>query len=96
MTLELSNSNESPKLAVIVPVYKVEKYLPKCLDSIINQTYRNLQIICVDDGSPDKCGAILDDYAKKDSRITVIHKENGVVSSARNTVLDLLKKNCDR
>lgn len=90
MTLELSNSTGSPKLAVIVPVYKVEKYLPKCLDSIINQTYKNLQIICVDDGSPDKCGAILDDYAKKDSRITVIHKANGGLSSARNAALDFL------
>lgn len=93
MTLELSNSTESPKLAVIVPVYKVEKYLPKCLDSIINQTYKNLQIICVDDGSPDNCGAILDEYAKKDSRIIVIHKENGGLSSARNAALDLLHKN---
>lgn len=96
MTLELSNSTEGPKLAVIVPVYKVEKYLPKCLDSIINQTYKNLQIICVDDGSPDNCGAILDEYAKKDSRVIVIHKENGGVSSARNTALDLLKENFDK
>lgn len=92
MTLELSNSTESPKLAVIVPVYKVEKYLPKCLDSIINQTYKNLQIICVDDGSPDKCGDILEEYSKKDSRIIVIHKENGGLSSARNAALDLLNK----
>ena len=92
MTLELSNSNESPKLTVIVPVYKVEKYLPKCLDSIINQTYKNLQIICVDDGSPDKCGDILEEYAKKDSRIIVIHKENGGLSSARNAALALMHK----
>ena len=90
MTLELSNSTESPKLAVIVPVYKVEKYLPKCLDSIINQTYKNLQIICVDDGSPDKCGDILEEYAKKDSRIIVIHKKNGGLSSARNAALELM------
>ena len=95
MTLELSNSTESPKLAVIVPVYKVEKYLPKCLDSIINQTYKNLQIICVDDGSPDKCGDILEEYAKKDSRIIVIHKENGGHSSARNAALDFINKNWD-
>ena len=92
MTLELSNSTESPKLAVIVPVYKVEKYLPKCLDSIINQTYKNLQIICVDDGSPDKCGDILEEYSKKYSRIIVIHKENGGLSSARNAALDFLIK----
>ena len=96
MTLELSNSTESPKLAVIVPVYKVEKYLPKCLDSIINQTYKNLQIICVDDGSPDNCGDILDDYAKKDSRIIVIHKENGGLSSARNAALELMYMNWKR
>ena len=85
-------SDEKPQLAVIVPVYKVEKYLSKCLDSIINQTYKNLQIICVDDGSPDNCGDILEEYAKKDSRIIVVHKENGGLSSARNTALDLLNK----
>ena len=96
MTLELSNSTESPKLAVIVPVYKVEKYLPKCLDSIINQTYKNLQIICVDDGSPDKCGDILEEYAMKDSRIIVIHKENGGLSSARNAALELMYMNWKR
>ena len=73
-----------PKISVIVPIYKVEPYLRKCLDSIVNQTYRNLEIILVDDGSPDKCGSICDEYAAKDSRIIVIHKENGGVSSARN------------
>ena len=92
MTTELSKSTDSPRLAVIIPVYNVEKYLPKCLDSIINQTYKNLQIICVDDGSSDNCGAILDEYAKKDSRIIVIHKENGGVSSARNLALDYIFK----
>lgn len=85
-------SDKKPQLAVIVPVYKVEKYLSKCLESIINQTYKNLQIICVDDGSPDNCGGILEEYAKKDSRIIVVHKENGGLSSARNTALDLLNK----
>lgn len=73
-----------PLISVIVPIYKVEKYLCKCVDSIINQTYKNLEIILVDDGSPDNCGAICDDYAKKDSRITVVHKENGGLSDARN------------
>lgn len=72
------------KLSIIVPIYKVEKYLYKCIDSIIHQTYSNLEIILVDDGSPDHCGEICDQYAKKDSRIQVIHKENGGLSDARN------------
>lgn len=76
--------NNQRLLSVIVPVYKVEKYLRQCLDSIINQTYKNLEIILVDDGSPDNCGKICDEYAKKDNRIKVIHKENGGLSSARN------------
>lgn len=80
-------------ISVIVPVYNVEKYLRQCLDSIINQTYRNLDIILVDDGSTDKSGAICDEYAEKDSRIRVIHKENGGLSSARNAGLDLIEKN---
>lgn len=75
-------------ISVIVPVYKVEKYLPKCIESIINQTYKNLEIILVDDGSPDKCGEICEEYARKDTRIKVIHKENGGLSSARNIGID--------
>lgn len=75
-------------ISVIVPVYKVEKYIKKCIESIINQTYENLEIILVDDGSPDNCGKICDEYAKKDKRIKVIHKENGGVSSARNLGLE--------
>ncbi len=71
-------------ISVIVPVYNVENYLRKCLDSIINQTYKNVEIIIVDDGSTDGCGAICDEYAKKDSRVNVLHKTNGGVSSARN------------
>lgn len=74
-------------ISVIVPIYKVEKYLDCCINSIINQTYANLEIILVDDGSPDNCPAICDEYAKKDGRIKVIHKENGGVSSARNAGL---------
>ncbi len=76
-------SNE-PLISVIIPVYKVEKYLEKCVDSVINQTYKNLEIILVDDESPDNCPKICDEYAKKDKRIKVIHKENGGVGSARN------------
>ena len=74
---------------VIVPIYKVEKYLKKCLDSIINQTYNNLEIILVDDGSPDNCPALCDEYAQKDSRIRVIHKQNGGLSSARNAGFEI-------
>ena len=76
-------------ISVIVPVYKVEKYLRKCIDSIINQTYKNLEIILVDDGSPDNCGAICDEYTANDSRVKVIHKENGGLSSARNAGIDI-------
>lgn len=75
-------------ISVIVPIYKVEKYLNTCIDSIINQTYKNLEIILVDDGSPDNCPKICDEYAKKDARIKVIHSENRGVSSARNIGLD--------
>lgn len=75
---------ENDLISIIVPVYNVEKYLNKCIDSIISQTYKNLEIILVDDGSPDNCGTICDEYADRDNRIKVIHKENGGVSSARN------------
>lgn len=78
-------------LSVIVPIYKVEDYLPKCVESIRNQTHSNLEIILVDDGSPDGCGAICDEFAQKDSRIRVIHKENGGLSDARNTGIDVAK-----
>ena len=71
-------------ISIIIPVYKVEKYLEKCLQSVIHQTYQNLQIIIIDDGSPDNCGKICDQYAKLDSRIEVIHKENQGLSAARN------------
>lgn len=73
-----------PLLSVIVPVYKVEPYLRKCVDSILNQTYRNLEVILIDDGSPDRCGDICDEYAAKDERVRVIHKANGGLSDARN------------
>lgn len=75
-------------ISIIVPVYNVEKYLSRCIESIINQTYTDLEIILVDDGSPDGSGKICDDYAALDSRIKVIHKENGGVSSARNCGID--------
>ena len=77
------------KVSIIVPVYKTEKLLHKCVDSIISQTYGNIEIILVDDGSPDACGKICDEYAVKDDRIRVIHKENGGQSTARNAALDI-------
>lgn len=77
------------KISVIVPVYKVEKYICQCLDSIISQTYKNLEILLIDDGSPDNCPAICDKYANKDNRIKVIHKKNGGLASARNVGLDV-------
>lgn len=76
-------------VSVIVPVYKVEKYLNRCLDSILSQSYKNLEVILVDDGSPDNCGKICDEYAQKDGRIKVIHKQNGGMSSARNAGLEI-------
>lgn len=75
-------------ISVIIPAYNVEQYLPACLESIINQTYKNLEIILVDDGSQDRTGNICDEYVLKDSRIKVIHKTNGGVSSARNIGMD--------
>ena len=75
---------DNPKISVIVPVYKVEPYLQKCLDSIVNQTYRDLEIILVDDGSPDHCGQICDEYAARDQRIRVLHQKNQGLSAARN------------
>lgn len=78
------------KISIVVPVYKVEAFLEASINSIINQTYPNLEIILVDDGSPDKCAQICDELATKDDRIKVIHKENGGVSSARNAGLDMV------
>lgn len=83
------NSEVNPLISVVIPIYNVENYLHKCVDSIINQTYTNLEIILVDDGSPDNCGKICDEYEKKDSRIKVIHKINGGLSDARNAGIDI-------
>ena len=79
----------NPMITVIIPVYKAEPYIRKCLESIINQTYTNLEILVVDDGSPDACPMICDEYQKKDRRVKVIHKTNGGVSSARNVALEI-------
>ena len=84
-----------PKISVIVPVYNVEKYLNRCIDSILAQTFTDFELILVDDGSPDNCGKICDEYAAKDSRIHVIHKANGGLSDARNAGIDWTFANSD-
>ena len=76
--------NDNPLISVIIPIYNVEQYLKRCVESLRHQTYSNLEIILVDDGSPDSCGKICDDYQKADNRIKVIHKKNGGLSDARN------------
>lgn len=89
---DLSDDNDryaNPLLSVIVPVYKVEQYLKRCTDSIRNQTYKNLEIILVDDGSPDDSGRLCDEIAMQDDRIKVIHKKNGGLSSARNAGIEI-------
>lgn len=80
-----------PVVSVIIPVYNTEAYLPRCLDSLLAQTYTDFEIICVDDGSTDNSGRICDEYARKDSRIRVVHIPNGGVSNARNTGLELAR-----
>lgn len=81
----------NPLVSIIVPVYKVEKYLDECIESLVNQTYRNIEIILVDDGSPDNCPKICDDWVARDDRIKAIHKSNGGVSSARNEGLKVAR-----
>ena len=76
------------KVSIIVPVYNVEKYLRKCVDSILSQTYGNIELILVDDGSPDACPLICDDYARENVCVKVIHKNNGGLSDARNVGLE--------
>ena len=82
---------DNPLVSIVIPVYNVEKYVAQSIESIINQTYRNIEILIVDDGATDNSGNICDEYQKKDSRITVIHKENGGLSSARNVAMEIAK-----
>lgn len=80
---------ENPLISIIIPVYKVEKFLNRCVESVVNQTYKNLEIILVDDGSPDNCPKMCDEWAAKDSRIKVIHKQNDGLANARNSGIEI-------
>ena len=88
--------SEKPEISIIVPVYQVEKYLNECIDSILAQTFTDFELILVDDGSPDNCPALCDAAAKRDSRVRVIHKQNGGVSTARNAGLDAAQRSEER
>lgn len=83
--------NKEILISVIIPVYKAEKYLHRCVDSVLNQTYRDLEVILVDDGSPDNCSQICDEYEKKDNRVRTIHQQNGGVSHARNVAIKIAR-----
>lgn len=87
----LPNVDKKTKVAIVVPVYNVAPYLNECLDSILTQTYTNFTVFAVDDGSTDESGAILDEWASKDTRFVVIRQKNGGLSAARNAALDLIE-----
>ena len=87
----MMDENNVPKVSVIVPVYNSEKYLPETIDSILNQKFADFELILIDDGSKDSSGVICDSYAAKDSRVRVIHKENGGICSARNAGLKIAR-----
>lgn len=88
MTPYQTNKKDNPKVSVIVPIYKAEKYLHRCIEGILTQTFTDFELLLIDDDSPDNSGKICDEYAAKDKRVRVFHKENGGVSSARNLGLD--------
>ena len=92
-TIDTNNNKTYDKIGIIIPIYKVELYLDRCIKSVLNQTFTNFDLILVDDGSPDNCPKLCDEWAKKDNRIKVIHKSNGGLSDARNTGLNWLYEN---
>lgn len=89
MLLKKEDMNKIPKVSIIVPIYNVEKYLDRCIQSLVNQTLNDIEIILVDDGSPDNCPSMCDEYAQKDNRIKVIHKQNAGLGYARNSGLEI-------
>ena len=89
----MTKQKKSPEISIIVPVYKTERFLSACISSILAQTFTDFELILVDDGSPDNCPALCDAAAEKDSRVRVIHKQNGGVSTARNAGLDAAQGN---
>lgn len=91
MTKQKQQKIDRPLISIIVPVYNVEQYLPACIRSILRQTYQDFELILVDDGSPDRCGGICDEFASRDSRIRVIHQNNGGVSRARNAGIEVAR-----
>lgn len=93
--MHINPDNKTPLVSVIIPVYKVEQYLEACVNSVLNQAYDNVKIILVDDGSPDNCPSICDGFAERFSNISVVHKQNGGLSSARNAGISVLDKNTD-
>lgn len=93
MNVKMDKIQVNKKISIIVPVYKAERFLPRCIESVIHQTFQDWELILVDDGSPDRCGEICDAYAEKDQRIYVIHQKNSGVSAARNAGLDVAHGN---
>ena len=83
--MKKEKEHENPLISIVIPVYKVEKYINRCIEHVINQSYQNIEIILVDDGSPDRCPVICDEYKARDKRIKVIHQKNKGLSGARNT-----------